>query len=168
MARTACMLVVMVGLLFRVLTVESAVESPDRVVVIVNRALSSHHPASQNMLSAIFGMRLGTWEDGIPVRVHVLPDDHPVHVKFSKQILGVFPHQLRTAWDRMVYSGTGQAPLEVDDEGEMRASVAATTVGLVVVGSEEEMRRKVSGSVGAIGYLSEGMVDGTVDILPTE
>ena len=69
-------------------------------------------------------MRLRTWEDGTPTRVYVLPDNHAVHVMFCKQILGVFPHQYRTAWDRLVYSGTGQAPLEVESEDEMRARVA--------------------------------------------
>ena len=85
---------------------------------------------------------------GRSIRVYVLPDDNAVHVAFSKQILGVFPHQLRTAWDRLVYSGTGQAPLEV--------------------ASEEEMRARVAGTAGAIGYLSRKMIDESVTVLQVQ
>ena len=124
---------------------------------------------ARNTLTAIFGMRLRAWEDGTPIRVYVLPDNHAVHVMFCKRILGVFPHQYRTAWDRLVYSGTGQAPLEVESEEEMRARVAGIRGGAaVVVASEEEMRAKVAGTVGAIGYLSRKMIDESVTVVPVD
>jgi hypothetical protein len=47
---------------------------------------------------------------------------------------------MRSAWDRLVYSGTGQAPLEVS--------------------SEEEMRAKIASTPGAIGYLKTVSIDG--------
>ncbi len=78
-------------------------------------------------------MRLRQWEDGSPVRVFVLPDNNSIHIQFTKQILGVFPHQLRRGWDRRVFSGTGQAP------------ESAETV--------EVMHRQISQTPGAIGYL---------------
>ena len=83
-----------------------------------------------------------------------------------KEILGVFPHQLRTAWDRLVFSGTGQAPLEVADEEEMRIRIAGIDgTRPVVVGSEEEMREKLAQNAGAIGYLSREMIDERVRVL---
>ena len=103
-----------------------------------------------------------------PIRVYVLPDNNPVHIMFCKQVLRVFAHQFRTAWDRLVYSGTGQAPLEVSNEKEMRARVAGTVHEAVVVASEEEMREKVAGTSGAIGYLTRTMVDESVRVLPVE
>jgi len=88
---------------------------------------------------------------------------------FCKQILGVFPHQYRAAWDRLVYSGTGQAPLEVASEEEMHARLAGTRgEARVVVGSEEEMRARVAGTSGAIGYLSRKMIDESVTFLPVQ
>ena len=141
----------------------------DEVVVVVNPAAPAGAAIARNTLSAIFGMRLRAWEDGTPIRVYVLPDNHAVHVVFCKQILGIFPHQYRTAWDRLVYSGTGQAPLEVESEEEMRARVAGIRGGAaVVVASEEEMRAKVAGTVGAIGYLSRKMIDESVTVLPVQ
>lgn len=138
----------------------------EEVVVAINPATPASATITRNRLSAIFGMRLRAWADGTPTRVYVLPDDNAVHVAFSKQILGVFPHQLRTAWDRLVFSGTGQAPLEVADEEEMRARIIGIySARPVVVGSEEEMREKLARNAGAIGYLSRKMIDERVAIL---
>jgi ABC-type phosphate transport system substrate-binding protein len=136
------------------------------VLVAINPATPAGGTITRNTLSAIFGMRLRAWADGTPIRVYVLPDDHAVHVAFSKEILGVFPHQLRTAWDRLVFSGTGQAPLEVADEEEMRIRIAGIGgTRPVVVGSEEEMREKLAQNAGAIGYLSREMIDKRVRVL---
>ena len=93
--------------------------------------------ASMNLndARAAFGMRLLEWPDGTPVRVFVLDDDHPVHKEFVKKVLQVFPYQLRQSWDRLVFSGTGQAPQ--------------------VVASQAEMLSKVGKTPGAIGYVKK-------------
>ena len=143
--------------------------SAEEVDVVVSPAAPAGEATARNTLSAIFGMRLRTWNNGTPIRVYVLPDNHAVHIAFCKQILGVFPHQYRTAWDRLVYSGTGQAPLEVASEEEMRTKVAgARGEAPVVVTSEEEMRTRVAGTDGAIGYLTRKMIDESVTVLPVE
>ena len=100
---------------------------------------------SKSSLRAIFGMRLHTWSDGSAIRVFVLPDDAPLHIAFSKEKLNVFPYQLRLAWDRLVFSGTGQAPDTVN--------------------SPEEMLAKVASTPGAIGYLYKSKMDGRVNVL---
>lgn len=97
---------------------------------------------SRNELRAIFFMRRRTWPDGTPIQVFVLPDDRPLHQAFCKQILNVYPHQLRRAWDRGVFSGTGQAPIEVE--------------------TIEEMQEKVASSQGAIGYIGRDHLDASV------
>ncbi|MEP6880206.1 MAG: hypothetical protein ABI865_15315 [Nitrosospira sp.] len=100
---------------------------------------------SKSSLRAIFGMRLHTWPDGTAIRVFVMPDDAPLHVAFSKEKLNVFPYQLRSAWDRLVFSGTGQAP--------------------DTVASTEEMLARIASTPGAIGYLSKSMTNGRVNVL---
>ncbi|MBI5451382.1 MAG: hypothetical protein HY940_08500 [Gammaproteobacteria bacterium] len=87
----------------------------------------------------IFGMRLQYWNNKLPVRVYVLADNQPAHIKFSKEVLGMFPYQLRWAWDRLVFSGTGQAPIQVASEEEMLARIAATP--------------------GAIGYIKRSLIN---------
>ena len=116
----------------------------DAQEIVVNPNLKKEH-LSLNALRAMFGMRLRNWPDGTPVKVFVLNDDSKLHASFSKKKLEIFPHQLRYAWDRLVYSGTGQAPTKVD--------------------SEEEMREMVASTPGAIGYLPLDLVDETVHML---
>ena len=99
----------------------------------------------QTTLRAIFGMHLRSWEDGTPIKVFVLPSESPVHSTFCKKILNVYPHQLQSSWDRLVFSGTGQAPVEVE--------------------SEEQMHRKIASTPGAIGYLNRTLVDGAVQTI---
>lgn len=103
------------------------------------------HPSQQdsqltlNALRGMFGMRLRTWPDGTPVKVFVLGDDSAVHQAFAKRVLQIFPHQLSRAWDRLVFSGTGQTPQVVKSAGDMLVRVINTP--------------------GAIGYLPSEMID---------
>ncbi|MGM8932839.1 hypothetical protein [Salinicola halophyticus] len=117
------------------------------VIVIANRTVQQSSLPLET-LRAIFAMRQRTLPDGQAVHVFVLPDDHPVHEEFSKKILGVYPHQLRLAWDRAVFSGTGQAPNEVENEAEMLESVASTP--------------------GSIGYIKQSILNDQVRVLDIE
>lgn len=97
---------------------------------------------------AIFAMRQRSWPDGQAVRVFVLNNNNPVHARFTKEQLAVYPHQLQLAWDRMVFSGTGQAPDRVNDQ--------------------EEMRERVASTPGAIGYLEREYLDDSVQVISME
>lgn len=83
-------------------------------------------------------MRLNQWPNGGRIQVFVLPDNHPLHQSASKAILGLYPYQLRRAWDRQLFSGTGPAPTTVATEAELIERVATTP--------------------GAIGYADSGAV----------
>lgn len=87
---------------------------------------------SRTELRAVFLGRTRTWNDGTPTRLVLLQDGSPLHKKFCRDVLGIFSHQLRAAWARKVYSGTGQAPL--------------------VVSSLEEMQSVIENTPGAVGY----------------
>ncbi|TYP92361.1 MULTISPECIES: type 2 periplasmic-binding domain-containing protein [Nitrosomonas] len=119
----------------------------DSVEVVVHPSIAIRN-ISRNSLRAIFGMRLRAWQDGSPIRVFVLPDEAPLHHLFAKEKLNIFPYQLRSAWDRLIFSGTGQAPFLVNSEEEMRVRVATTS--------------------GAIGYLKRVNIDDGIQILHVE
>jgi ABC-type phosphate transport system, periplasmic component len=85
---------------------------------------------SRAALRAIFFLKVKTWPDGTPIRVFVLNDVDPMHARFCKEVLGLYPYQLRTSWDRMVYSGTGLGPVTVNSPKEMRARLEATPGGI--------------------------------------
>ncbi|MDZ7851315.1 MAG: hypothetical protein U5L98_01355 [Halomonas sp.] len=97
---------------------------------------------------AIFAMRQRSWPDGQAVRVFVLDNNHPVHARFAKEQLAVYPHQLQLAWDRMVFSGTGQAPDRVRNQAQMRERIASTP--------------------GALGYLEREYLDDRVQVISME
>lgn len=99
--------------------------------------LSADHKDLQvdrTLLLSVYIGRITTWPDGQPTRVFTLADDHPLHVQFCRQMLGTYPYVLRNAWNKLVYTGTGFAP--------------------TAVANEQEMRRRVNETVGAIGYVS--------------
>lgn len=114
-------------------------------MIVITAPSSSENTIPRSTLRAIFGMRLHKWPDGTPVKVYVFSDDASAHAAFSKEVLQVFPHQLRQAWDRLVFSGLGQYPEQVS--------------------SAQEMLDKVASTPGAIGYLRANEVNQNVRIL---
>jgi ABC-type phosphate transport system substrate-binding protein len=102
-------------------------------------------PLDRNQARLYFTLRLRLLDNQIPINVFVLPDDHPLHRQFAKNILGLFPYQLRQVWDRQLFSGTGQAPNTVS--------------------SEQEMLERVGSTPGAIGYTASGSNPPQVRIL---
>ena len=120
-------------------------EAQSHIVVITNKDVQEKS-ITLGALRSIFGMRLRSWSGGKPVRVFVFSDYYPVHIEFSKKVLGVFPHQLRSSWDRLVFSGTGQAPTQVKNE--------------------EEMLKHIANTPGAIGYITRSHEHGQVKELP--
>lgn len=90
----------------------------------------------RNEARLYFTLRLKFLDNKMPVNVFVLPDDHPLHRQFAKNILGLFPYQLRQVWDRQLFSGTGQVP--------------------ITVATEQEMIERVASTPGAIGYAESG------------
>lgn len=106
---------------------------PARAVDVIAHPSVASSRLSLVQAKALFSMRQTRWPDGMRALVFVLPDAHPTHSAFSKEILNLYPYQLRQTWDRQVYSGTGQAPIEV--------------------ATEEEMLKRVASTPGAIGYV---------------
>ncbi len=94
----------------------------------------------------IFGAKVTRWGDGTLIRVFVLPDETPLHQEMSKGILNLYPYQLRAAWDRIIYTGIGQAPIQI--------------------ASEPDMRRQVAMVPGAIGYVGRIHSNDKVRVLP--
>lgn len=93
-----------------------------------------------NQARSIFSMRSRAWPDGTPITVFVLEDSDPDHKLFVRSVLSLLPHQLRRQWDRLVYTGIGQAPIEVKDESEMLQKLLNTpgSIGYIKTGQNNE------------------------------
>jgi len=121
--------------------------SAQNIEIIVNPDVPSHS-LSLTAARVLFGMRLRVWENGSPVTVFVLDEREPLHRLFVKTKLNILPHQLQKSWDRLVFSGTGQAPVKVADW--------------------EEMKKKVATTPGAVGYLRGDLIDESIRKVPIE
>ena len=116
----------------------------DSMVVIANPSVINDTIARRT-LRAIFGMRVRNWGDGESITVYVLDDRDPRHTNFCESSLGMLPYNLRRHWDRLIFSGTGRAPIRVSNADEMISLVRNTP--------------------GAIGYIREDLVDDSVSVL---
>ncbi len=115
--------------------------------IIVNHSVPNEI-YSLDEVRAIFTMRLARWHNGESIKVFVMPDNHPVHKAFAKKNLNMFPHQLRSIWDKLTYSGTGVTP--------------------TLVSSVEEMLQAVSYTQNSIGYLETVPLNANIYRLQTE
>lgn len=131
-------------LILCLLGIGTEVRANDHYEIVVHPGVSEK-ALSANSLRSIFSMHLKTWPNGTKIRVFVLSDDDQLHQIVSKEKLNVFPYQLRSTWDRLVFSGTGQAPIRVN--------------------SSEEMLDKVANTPGAIGYLWRANINENVNVL---
>ncbi len=144
MVRNGCRLVLLMALLFGMLSATGIARAHEHYEVVTNASVTTRS-LSSNSLRAIFGMRQQIWQDGTAIKVFVLADDVPLHNSFCKEKLGAFPYQMRQAWDRLVFSGTGQAPTKVS--------------------SSEEMFDRVASTPGAIGYLEKTKISERINVL---
>jgi len=97
---------------------------------------------SLSRLRTIFGLKVRHWDDQTPITVYTTSSVEKEFNTFCKEILGIFSHQLRRAWGRLIYSGRALSP---------------TTVA-----SFNEMVEVVSATPGAIGYIPRHEFDATI------
>ncbi len=128
-----------------VLGVAALVKAAPAVELIVHAGVPNSN-ISLAQARSIFGARISRWEDGSAIRVFVLPEESVSHKDFAKQLLDLYPYQLRNAWNRIIFTGIGQAP--------------------IMVTSEAEMLKHVSETPGAIGYIGKVQNNDKVRALP--
>ncbi|WP_394147431.1 hypothetical protein [Shewanella atlantica] len=102
--------------------------------VIVNDSVVDF-PLPPQELRLIFSMQKVYWPDGHRIRVFILSPSSELHKEFCFQKLDMMPYMLQRRWDRLVFSGTGERP--------------------VILNSESEMKEQVSRTPGAIGYVGD-------------
>lgn len=100
---------------------------------------------SINRLRTIYGLKTKYWDDQTPIIVYTTNPLEKEYRIFSKQVLGMFSHQLQRAWNRLIYSGRALPP---------------TTVM-----SFKEMMEAVSTTPGAIGYIPKRELNATIQQL---
>tara|TARA_A200000159_G_scaffold164804_2_gene196420 strand:- start:301 stop:768 length:468 start_codon:yes stop_codon:yes gene_type:complete len=114
-------------------TATARAETPAQpIAVVVNQSvdITTLTPAQLRM---IFAGRTQFWPDGSRISVFVLSSQSDVHQRFCRDLLNIYPYQLERIWQRVVYSGQGEAP-----------EIISTTQALQDI---------IGQTPGAIGYL---------------
>ena len=81
---------------------------------------------------------------GLPVTL-VWPKKNSTRSEFCSKVLDKTPVELNDYWARLVFTGKTSAPIQV--------------------GSDADVKAKVNATPGAIGYVSDASVDGSVKVL---
>lgn len=113
--------------------------------LITNNSNVQNQTLKRRTLRAMYSMRTQSWPNGQHLTVFVFSDEETLHQDFCKRILGVLPYQLRKSWDRLIFSGKAAGPIRVN--------------------SLEEMKERVSNTPGAIGYITQALVDDSIAIV---
>jgi ABC-type phosphate transport system substrate-binding protein len=112
--------------------------------IVVNKTVPAEGYSASD-IRAIFTMKKRFWSNQRQIKVYTLSDSNPLHKDFVKNNLNMFPHQIRLIWDRITFSGTGSAPIELDSEQEMINKIANTpdAIGYLNSKSDNENIRSI-------------------------
>jgi len=114
------------------------------IVVIVNKDNDFH--LDKDMIAAYFTGEAKRWIGGLPVSLIELPANSPETAAFTKQILGMNAHDAKALQTQNVLSGKAIGPREVT--------------------SDDEVKKAVSSSRIAIGYIKASSIDDSVKVVP--
>ncbi|RRJ82832.1 hypothetical protein [Aestuariirhabdus litorea] len=100
---------------------------------------------SFQQLKAIFTSKQSVWPTGERISLFVLPASHPLQKAFCAEQMRLYCYQLERSWQRLLYSGFGTPPQQVEDERQLVQKVASTP--------------------GAIGFARKDYVDTQIKII---
>ena len=119
-------------------------DAPDAgIAVIVAQGLVPPK-LSREELALIFKQKRRFWEDGTRIQPVNLPASHSLRQAFSQLVMGEAPEELDDYWREMYFHGV---------------------LPPFVLASDEAVIRFVAGTPGAIGYVSNCVVDHRVRVI---
>jgi ABC-type phosphate transport system substrate-binding protein len=112
----------------------------EQIVVIVN--LGNDAKISRERITSYYLGEEKSWIGGLPVKLLDLPTDSATRATFAREVLGKSIQQMKDLWSQNVLSGKASPPKEL--------------------ASDEEVKKAVSSSKLAIGYIKASSLDDTV------
>ena len=104
----------------------SFMSSAVSAVEVIAHASVKESSLSTSQLRRIYTMRQLRWPDNSNITVFVLPSQHVLHKRFTKERLQIFPYQLNRIWHKLTYSGLGVAPIIVNTPQALIEAVKST------------------------------------------
>jgi ABC-type phosphate transport system substrate-binding protein len=117
----------------------------EQIVVIVN--LGNDAKISRERITSYYLGEEKSWIGGLPVKLLDLPTDSATRATFAREVLGKSIQQMKDLWSQNVLSGKASPPKEL--------------------ASDEEVKKAVSSSKLAIGYIKASSLDDTVKVALT-
>ena len=124
-------------------TATARAETPAQpIAVVVNQSvdITTLTPAQLRM---IFAGRTQFWPDGSRIRVFVQPPESDTHQYFCRQLLNIYPYQLERIWQRVVYSGQGEAPKTIDTAQAMQDAIGKTPGAIGYLQTPEQLNKTI-------------------------
>ncbi|WP_250655865.1 phosphate ABC transporter substrate-binding protein [Alkalimarinus coralli] len=115
------------------------------VAVVVHPSVSDS--ASKKQISRIFLGKSKKLPGGQKVTPIALSEGNAARDEFNDKVLGKSDSQLKSYWSKLIFTGKGQPPSELDSDADVVA--------------------KVSSDPGTIGYISQESVTDAVKVLAT-
>lgn len=122
-----------------------AVNVQAQVAVIVNKSVSVSS-VNANKLSDLYSLSVKTWDNGTKVVVFDRKSDDDTKTSFYS-FIGKSSSAMKKVWMRVQLSGEGTAP--------------------DLLGSDDDVLKKVASTPGAIGYVSADKVTADVKVVAT-
>lgn len=114
-------------------------------VAVVVGAKSPLSTLSTEQASSIFMGKARTFPDGSPAVAVDQKESAPVRVEFYTKVLGKDEAQMKAYWSRLVFTGKGSPPKELDSSAAVKQAV----------GADPKL----------IGYIEKSAVDASVKVL---
>ncbi len=115
------------------------------VVLIVHPENNSSFNASS--ISKIFLGKVKSFENGTKITLYSLPEGNAITDEFNQSALGRDSTQLKAYWSKLVFTGKGTPPKEIESESAIIAEIAKDPSG--------------------IGFVSAGAATGDVKVVGT-
>lgn len=131
---------------FKAITLTTALVTTSvmaEVAVIVHP--SNNATVDQAEITRLFTGRGTTFSNGSKATPLNLAESAAARGEFDSKVLSKSSSQMKAYWSKLVFTGKGTPPKELNSDAEMKAAVAA--------------------DASAIGYIDAAAVDGTVKVL---
>jgi len=110
-------------------------------VVLVTHPNNQISSLKMQEVKNIFLGKKSSWADGQNIVVFIQQDNDATST-FSKEYLSKSPQQFFTYWKKALFTGTGNPP--------------------IILGNDSEMKAFISAKTSSIGYISSDALDGSV------
>jgi ABC-type phosphate transport system substrate-binding protein len=111
-------------------------------VIVIVSVQSQVTTMTPDQVAALFLGKIAALPDGTKLAPLNQLEGAPIRDEFYSRVVGKTPSQVKAFWSKMIFSGKGQPPAELNDDTAVRKNVAAHP--------------------GTVGYIDRANLDATV------